>query len=346
MEPVLSTALGGPVAKVLREIDTTPIGTASIGQVYRATTLDGREVAVKVQYPKIVAAAQADLKNLGMLLRLSRTLMPSVDLGALASELTDRFTEELDYEREAVNTLDLAKSYEGHPSIKVPSPVLELCGRSVIVTEHISGLDFEAACKLPAERRNQVGEVVGRFYLGSFFRLGRFSGDPHPGNIKVLDDGRVGFIDFGSFKRLDPRMVRFVEEVLRAVSDGRGDQLIAALGKEGVFARPDRVNADEIIDYARATCGWFLIDGDQTMTPMVASEAILATIAPATGFHQSLRGQDLPVEWTLLLRTVVATMALLGQLEASANWHRIAREWIYHDPPATPLGEAEQSFFD
>lgn len=345
MEPVLTSAFGRPITTLFREIDTTPIGTASIGQVYRATTTDGIDVAVKVQYPKIVAAAQADLKNLGMMLRLSRALIPSVDLDALAAELTDRFTEELDYEREAVNTLDLARAYDGHPRIKVPAPVLDLCGRTVLVTEHIDGMSFEAMRGLPAEQRDPIGEVATRFYLGSFFRLARFSGDPHPGNVKLLDDGRVGFLDFGSFKRLDRKAVGFVTDVLRAVAAGHGEAVLRTLSRERVFARPRDVDAEEVISYANETCGWFLTDETVTMSPRVASEAIFATIAPTTGFQRSLRNQNLPVEWALLLRAVVATMALLGQLEATGNWHRIAREWIYSDPPATPIGEAEAGFF-
>jgi hypothetical protein len=81
------------------------------------------------------------------------------------------------------------------------------------------------------------------------------------------------------------------------------------------------------------------------MTPRVASEAILQSLAPATDYREEMRGQDLPVEWALLVRTVVSAMALLGQLTATANWHRIAREWVYGDPPATELGQLEADFF-
>jgi predicted unusual protein kinase regulating ubiquinone biosynthesis (AarF/ABC1/UbiB family) len=345
MEPVLTAALGGPVEQVFASFEPEPIGTASIGQVYRATTRDGRDVAVKVQYPKIVAAARADLKNLALLLRFAKGILPGVDLPSLATELTDRLVEELDYTREAASTREMADAFAGHPLIVVPAPVEELCRAQLLVTEYVAGADFAQLCAQPAADRDRAGEILVRFYFGSLFRGGRFSGDPHPGNVKLLPDGRLGFLDFGSFQRLDERMLAIIGRTLRAVSEDRGADALQLFADQHILQRPDQVGADDAMGYFHDTCGWFLVDEVQTMTPRVASEAILQSIAPPTGDSTGMRGQNLPVEWSLMIRTTVSAMALLGQLRASANWHRIAREWVYRDAPQTELGQLEADFF-
>lgn len=345
MEPVLADALQLPVAKAFAELDPEPIGTASIGQVYRARTHDGRDVAVKVQYPKIVAAARADMKNLSIMLRLAKSIAPSVDMNRLATELTDRFIEELDYIREAANTREIAAAFAGHPFLMVPAPVLELCGPQVLVTEYVEGSDFAGLCAAEPDVRDRAGEMIVRFFFGSLFRLGRFSGDPHPGNVKLLPDGRLAFLDFGSFKRLDPALLAMITGAFGALIDGRPEDALEQFAQHGILTRPEQVSADDLTGYVYDTCAWFLDPGVSTMTPRVASEAILASLAPVAEHDAILRGQDLPVEWALVVRTVISTMALLGQLHATADWSGIGREWILGDPPVTELGRLEAAYW-
>jgi predicted unusual protein kinase regulating ubiquinone biosynthesis (AarF/ABC1/UbiB family) len=345
MRPVLEASLGRGLAEVFAHIDPAPIGAASIGQVYRATLHDGRDVAVKVQYPGIAAAARADLKNLAIVLRLGQSLAPSIDMRALATELTDRFTEELDYVREAANAREIADVYAGHPFIAVPEPVDELCGPQVVVTHFAAGLGFDALRALPQHDRDRAGEMIVRFYFGSLFRRGCFSGDPHPGNLVWQPDGRLAFLDFGSYQRLDASRIELLIAGLRAAGEGRGDDLLALLAEQRILLRAAQVSAEQAIGYVYDTCGWFLNDVALTMTPRTASEAIIQSLSPATDYLDEMRGQQVPPEHALLVRTVVSSMALLGQLGATANWHRIAREWIYGDAPATELGQLEADFF-
>lgn len=339
MEPVLTQALGAPVATVFADFETEPIGTASIGQVYRAVTQDGRDVAVKVQYPRIVAAAKADLKNLSSLLRIGAPFAPSLDTDALAAELSARFLEELDYAREAANTAMLARAYRGHPYIRIPEPVPELCGPTILVTAYVEGQDFAAVRALGSAQRDRVGEILYRFYLGSIFRLSLFSGDPHPGNLRLMPDGRVAFFDFGSMQALDPRQLDLARGAMAAAGDRRADDLRDILVSHGVLARPDAATPDQLLGVFDDVLGWTLTDAPVTMTPQGASEAVVLTASPHGTTQLALRGQDLPVEWSLVLRSLLATAALLGQLGATANWHRIGREWIANDPPATTLGQ-------
>jgi predicted unusual protein kinase regulating ubiquinone biosynthesis (AarF/ABC1/UbiB family) len=345
MRPVLEKSLPRPMTEIFRDIDPAPIGAASIGQVYRATLHDGRDVAVKVQYPGIATAARADLKNLAIVLRLGQSLAPSIDMRALAAELTARFTEELDYAREARNAREIADLYAGHPFIAVPEPVDELCGPNVVVTRFAEGASFDVVTALAQSERDRVGEIIVRFYFGSLFRRGCFSGDPHPGNLVLQPDGRMAFFDFGSYQRVDPHMIDLLMAGLRAAADGQGDRLLELLAEQQILRHADRVSADQALGYVADTCGWFLQDAEFTMTPRIASAAIIQSLSPATDYLEEMRGQQVPPEHALLVRTVVSSMALLGQLRATANWHRISREWIHGDAAATELGQLEADFF-
>ena len=190
MRKVIEQDLGEPVSRAFADLDPEPIAAASIGQVYRATLHDGREVAVKVQYPGIGAAVRADMKNLGVLLRLARSITPELDTKAVGDEIRERIVEELDYELEASNQRTMARIYEGHPFIVIPAVVTSLCRERVIVTEFVAGTGFEEIRKAPTAERDRIGEILFRFYFGSMYRYRRFSGDPHPGNMLGLPDGQ------------------------------------------------------------------------------------------------------------------------------------------------------------
>lgn len=346
MEPVLVDVLGGRITRFFSEFDTDPIGSASIGQVYRATTRDGVDVAVKAQYPDMAAAARADAKNLSVLLRIGKSLAPSIDTTKLGAELTGRLLEELDYTREAQNTRTMAEVYRGHPFIRIPAPVLDLCRPTLLVTEYLEGRDFDAVCADDEDVRRRVGEALARFYLGSMCRLAMFSGDPHPGNVRLLDDGRVAVLDFGSFRRLDGPLASTLNNLLGSALHGRTEDLLTGLAETEVLARADALTPAILEELLSDGFGWFLEDRPVTMDPHMASEAILLSVARTGPYATVLSGQDLPVEWTMMARALVTTSALLGQLRATANWNRIAREWACGDPPSTELGVAEAAFFD
>ena len=204
---MIEEELGEPLEDVFAEFDEEPIAAASIGQVYRARLHDGREVAVKVQYPGVAAAVRADLQNLGLILRLAKRIAPGLDPKAIGEEIRERIEEELDYELEAQNQRTLARIFRGHPFIVVPDVVTSLSRERVLVTEYVEGTGFEELKGYPQEERDRVGEILFRFYFGCLYRHHQFSGDPHPGNSMLLDDGRVAFFDFGLFKRMPPGAV-------------------------------------------------------------------------------------------------------------------------------------------
>ncbi len=204
MRRVIEEDLEDPIDELFESFDEEPIAAASIGQVYRATLADdGREVAVKVQYPGVAAAVRADLQNLDMIMRLLKRMTPGLDVNAITEEIRERIVEELDYELEAQNQRSLARIYAGHPFIFVPKVVSSLSRERVLVSEFVNGVGFEELKERDQDERDRVGEIVFRFFMGSLYRHRQFSGDPHPGNFLLLDDGRMAFLDFGLFKRME-----------------------------------------------------------------------------------------------------------------------------------------------
>src|SRR3954464_13492380 len=144
MRKGIEPELDGPLKEHFARFDPEPIAAASIGQVYRAELHDGRDVAVKVQYPGVAAAVRADMQNLGMILRLMKRIAPGLDVKATAEEIRSRIGDELDYELEATNQRALARIFKGHPFIVVPDVVSELSREKVLVTEYVPGQDFDS----------------------------------------------------------------------------------------------------------------------------------------------------------------------------------------------------------
>ena len=252
MRRVIESELDEPLHEVFDEFDEQPLAAASIGQVYRARLTDGRAVAVKVQYPGVDAAVRADLQNIGMILRLAKRIAPGIDPKAVGDEIRHRIEEELDYELEAQNQRTLARIYRGHPFIVVPAVITSLSRQRVMVSEYVEGIGFEESKLLPQDQRDRLAEILFRFYFGCLYRYGQFSGDPHPGNSMLLNDGRVAFFDFGLFKRMPPDALELELQVARAIIEG-DKETIMTLGTEvGFFRHPERFDADRVLEHFRA----------------------------------------------------------------------------------------------
>src|ERR1700738_3916955 len=162
MRKVIEDDLEDKISGVFAQFDEEPIAAASIGQVYRATLHDGREVAVKVQYPGVAQAVRADMQNLGLILRLAKRIAPGMDPKAVGAEIRDRIEEELDYELEAQNQRTLARIFRGHPFIVVPAVVSSLSRERVLGSEYVEGTGFEELKSYPEEERNRIGEILFR----------------------------------------------------------------------------------------------------------------------------------------------------------------------------------------
>ena len=341
MGKVIQEELGEPASSAFAELDPVPIAAASIGQVYRARLHDGRDVAIKVQYPGVNDAVRADMQNLGMLMRLAKRITPQMDVKAVGDEIRDRIVEELDYELEASNHRTLARIYRNHPFIVIPDVVTSMCRERVIVTEFIEGDSFEQIVSGPQEERDRIGEIVYRFYFGSMYRHRNFSGDPHPGNMMRLADGRVAFIDFGLFKHLGEREIELELATGRAVTERNASELHRLWADGGFLPQPDRIAPEDLLAYAGDVIGWYTTDEEVQITRDLVSRVAIQGGDPRSTHFRTMRHQDFKAEHLLGRRLELLVLAVLGELKASNNWHRIAREWIYGDEPVTELGRQE-----
>jgi predicted unusual protein kinase regulating ubiquinone biosynthesis (AarF/ABC1/UbiB family) len=334
------------IDEVFASFDEEAVAAASIGQVYRATLHDGREVAVKVQYPGVAQAVRADLQNLGMIIRVAKKIAPGMDAKAMTEEIRERLSDELDYEQEAQAQRAFARAWRGHPFIVVPDVVTSLSRERVLVTEWVDGLGFEEIKQLPGADRDRFGEVVFRFFFGSLYRHGHFSGDPHPGNFKLMDDGRVAFLDFGMTKKLGREYPEAKIEALRLGMAADAAGLHAQLALMGFFdaADPD-LAPDAVLRHFRDVTRWYSEDEEITLDRKLVAQVLIDFGDPRSVHWQLMKRQTIPPEAMLAGRMEALTLGVLGQLEATANWHRIACEWLFGDPPASPLGEQETVFF-
>src|SRR6185503_5671252 len=238
MRKVIEDDLGERLGDVFDDFGEEAVAAASIGQVYRARLQDGRDVAVKVQYPGVAQAVRADMQNLGIILRLMKRIAPALDVKSTADEIRARIGDELDYELEAQIQRTLARIFRGHPFIQVPEVISSLSREKVLVTEYVTGLGFDAIKELVQETRDRVGEIVFRFFFGCMYRHRQFSGDPHPGNFLLRPDGSVAFLDFGLFKVMPAELIEIELACQRAGHEGDADRLHEIFSRTGFLREP------------------------------------------------------------------------------------------------------------
>jgi len=345
MRKVIEQELDDPLDETFASFDEEPIAAASIGQVYRAALHDGRDVAVKVQYPGVAGAVRADMQNLGLILRLMNRIAPGIDSKAIAEEVRLRIDEELDYELEAQNQRALARIFRGHPFIVVPDVITRLSHERVMVSEFVDGTGFETLKGRPQEERDRLGEIVFRFYMGCLYRHRQFSGDPHPGNFMLMDDGRVAFLDFGLFKRMEREPVELELACQRAVVENDEAELHRLLAESGFLPEPEKVIPNRLMAYVQDSIWWYTSDEEIELTPEIATTVMIEASDPRSTHFREMRHQDMRPEHLFGRRMELLTLAVLSQLRARNNWHRIAREWMYGDDPVTELGRAEAEFY-
>ncbi len=337
---------GDPLDELFEHIDEEAFAAASIGQVHRARLVDGREVAVKIQYPGVAEALEADLANAGMIVRLAKALAPGLDAGAVAKELRERVLEELDYEYEAQNHRTFARAYRNHPFIYVPDVITRLSHRRVLVTEYVEGYGFDEIREMDQETRDRFGEIVFRFCFGSIYHLQHFNADAHPGNYILMRDGRVAFLDFGMTKRLDPEQIELEQRAVDAASRKDPEALRQALHDLGFVKNPSKLDAERLMEHVMVVGGWYLEDREYQPSARRVMKVIESTTDPRSEYYSLMRRESVPADELMGRRMETGLLAVLAQVGARRNWHRIMREWVYADAPATPLGEQEWEYFE
>src|SRR6201990_2248353 len=219
---VLVKDLGENWRDQFAEFDDQPVAAASIGQVHRATWRDGQPVAVKIQYPGAGNAIINDFNQLARIGRLFGVLMPGLDVKPLLEELRSRVAEELDYELEARSQQAFADAYRDDPDIFVPDVIFGT--RHVLVSQWMDGTPLaKIISDGTQEQRNWAGVLRARCVSSGPARAGLLHGDPHPGNFRLLDDGRLGVLDFGAVDRLPGGLPPFFGRLLRIMHEDDPD---------------------------------------------------------------------------------------------------------------------------
>src|SRR5215510_3940469 len=321
---VIAEELGQPPDRAFATWDPEPIAAASIGQVHRAITRDGRAVAVKVQYPGIAETIEADLGNVALLRRMLKITAPMQDVDALLAELRERVTEELDYRREARNQQMFARYYAGHPTIGVPGIVPELCTRRVVTSDLADGARFAELLTWSQAERDLAAETIYRFVFRSLYGAHAFNGDPHPGNYLFHGGGRVTFLDFGLVKYFSQDELRpLVAMVKHLCVDRDPEGFRRAMEDAGFLMRGAPLPTDMIVEHMAMFYDTVRERGPRTMTGAYASSVTRRFFdfrSPLAAYVQ------IPRSYVILQRINLGLFALLGELSATADWRSIAED--------------------
>ena len=323
---VLAKQLGADWRDRFRSFDDRPAAAASIGQVHRAVWGDGREVAVKIQYPGAAEALLGDFRQLARLARVLGPLSPGLDLKPLLAEAQARIAEELDYRLEANYQDTFAEAYDGDPDILVPHVVAS--ADHVLVGEWIDGTPVSKiiASGTP-EQRDRTSQLLARFLFGGPVLAGLLHADPHPGNFRLLDDGRLGVIDFGAVNRLPDGAPEPIGRLVRLALDGDADGLLQGLRDEG-FVRPGvDVDAPAVLAYLQPLLEPVAADCFRFTRPWLRGHATRMA-DPRSPAAQLGRRLNLPPSYMLIHRVVLGTIAVLSQLSGEAPYRSEMARWM------------------
>jgi predicted unusual protein kinase regulating ubiquinone biosynthesis (AarF/ABC1/UbiB family) len=333
---VLATDLGAEWRNKFIEFNDQPAAAASIGQVHKAVWHDGREVAVKIQYPGAGKALISDFAQLGRVARLFAVLMPGLDVKPLLDELRTRVAEELDYRLEAVSQDAFAVAFADDPDIYVPPTVM--ASDHVLVSEWIGGTPLAKVISSGTqEQRDRAGLLLVRLLFSSPARAGLLHADPHPGNFRLLDDGRLGVLDFGAVDRLPDGLPPLFGRLLWLVHTDGDIAVAEAELREHGFLRPDvRVDLDALRDFLAP-----LADPSKHESFKFSREWMRGEAARVTDLRGAnvARHFNLPPSYILIHRVSTAGIGVLCQLEASGEFRSEVLRWMPGYGPSDFAGD-------
>jgi predicted unusual protein kinase regulating ubiquinone biosynthesis (AarF/ABC1/UbiB family) len=323
---VLAHAFGPDWVELFRSFDDKPAAAASIGQVHRAVWSDGRDVAVKLQYPGAGPALLSDLNQIARLARLFAVVNPGLDVKPLIVELKARVAEELDYALEAESQAGFAAAYDGDPDILVPQVVH--AGDGGLVTEWVDGTPLsQIIARGTPEQRNRAGLLFVRFLFSGPTLAGLLHADPHPGNFRLTDDGRLAVLDYGAVNRLPDGLPEPIGPIVRLALDGRAEDVLAALRAEG-FVRSDvEVDADEVLGYVTPLLEPIRAETFHFTREWLRREAVRVADprSPANALGRQL---NLPPTYLLIHRVTLGGIGVLCQLGAEGPFRAEMERWL------------------
>jgi len=350
---VVERELGAAPDKIFVEWDPVPIASASIGQVHRAVIVDpatGKEraVAVKVQYPGVDKAIDADLRNADFLGALLQQGFSGLDPSDMVQEVKERIREELDYSREATNQQLFADYYRGHPYISVPEVMPTFSTSRVLTTELVNGMSFAELMQQDQEQKNLTGECLFRFVFRSLYGMHKFNGDPHPGNyiFHVGDNGvnKISFLDYGLVKHFTVDEMNVFQNMITAAAINHDyDAFRIVIEDAGLLQKDAPVDTHTAGEYYRLFYSPVRESHVMTWTPEYSSSIVRHTFDRNSPIAQY---STVPRSFVFIQRINLGLYALLGELGAVGNYRRIAEElWpMVNAGPSSALGEAEAAW--
>jgi predicted unusual protein kinase regulating ubiquinone biosynthesis (AarF/ABC1/UbiB family) len=333
---VLAAELGADWRGLFREFDDTPAAAASIGQVHKAVWSDGREVAVKIQYPGAGPALLSDLKQLSRLARMFSAFTPGLDVKPLLAELEKRVSEELDYRLEAETQATFAAAYAGDDEILVPGVVAS--GDRILVTEWMEGVPLSRIVSdgTPAER-DRASLLLARFLFSGPVLAGLLHADPHPGNFRLLPDGRLGVIDFGAVDRLPDGSPEPIGRLARLALQGDAEAVLRELRHEGFVLDKFDLDPKELLDYLVPLLEPVAVDRFRFSRAWLRTQAVRIgdPRSPAAALGRQL---NLPPSYLLIHRVTMGTIGVLCQLGGEADFRSEMERWQpgFAAPRGTP----------
>ncbi|MFR9776700.1 ABC1 kinase family protein [Micromonospora sp. MS34] len=325
------------------EFDDTPAAAASIGQVHRAIWRDPgygpdgapnhRDVAVKIQYPGAGDALLADLKQLSRLGGMFRAIQPGLDVKPLLVELRERITEELDYELEAESQRAFAAAYADDPDIHIPA-VLDASPR-VLITEWVEGTPLAEIIRSGTEeQRDEAGRLMAELHLSAPMRAGLLHADPHPGNFRLLPDGRLGVIDFGAVARMPEGTPEPIGRLAGLALRRDADAVVAGLREEGFVSQSEPIDAPALLDWLQPMLAPVAEEEFRFTRAWLRGEATRLA-SPRSPAFQLSRQLNLPPAYLMIHRVTLGSIGVLCQLEAKAPYRAILERWL---PGFAPVG--------